>query len=203
MDLRQLRYFVAVAQHGSISLAAQAVYIAQPALTRQIQALEEELGATVFERSARGVRLTEVGKQLLVDANRLLGDAAATVERAQRVGRGEIGHLSIALPVMLTLRPLLTEVLRIFRHEAPGVSLTLSHLLSDTQLEWLPTGRLDAGFTLFRPPDDPAFEGIPICCWPIPPTGDGKAARPPRCATSTRWTSSGCRATPRRSGTTS
>lgn len=162
MDLRQLRYFVAVAQHGSISLAAQAVYIAQPALTRQIQALEEELGATVFERSARGVRLTEVGKQLLVDANRLLGDAAATVERAQRVGRGEIGHLSIALPVMLTLRPLLTEVLRIFRHEAPGVSLTLSHLLSDTQLEWLPTGRLDAGFTLFRPPDDPAFEGIPI-----------------------------------------
>lgn len=162
MDLRQLRYFVAVAECGSISLAAQSVHIAQPALTRQIQALEEELGTAVFERTTRGVHLTEAGKQLLLDANRLLGDATAAMERAQRAGRGEIGHLTIALPVMLTLRSLLADALRRFRREAPGVSLTLSHLLSDAQIELLPTGRLDAGFTLFRPLDDPAFKGIPI-----------------------------------------
>ncbi|GAA4334458.1 LysR substrate-binding domain-containing protein [Variovorax defluvii] len=162
MDLRQLRYFVAVAERGSISVAAQTVHIAQPALTRQMQALEEELGTSLFERTSRGVSLTEAGKQLLIDANRLLDDTAAAKERAQRTGRGEIGHLSIALPVMQTLGPLIAEVLRSYRREVPGVSITLSHLLSATQLDWLSTGRLDAGFLLFRPSDDPVFEGLPV-----------------------------------------
>lgn len=63
MDLRQLRYFSAVAKHGSISIAAQAVHIAQPALTRQIQSLEDELGTRLFERTTRGVKLTDAGNQ--------------------------------------------------------------------------------------------------------------------------------------------
>lgn len=162
MDLRQLRYFVAVAQHGSISVAAQAVHIAQPALTRQMQALEEELETALFERTTRGVNLTDAGKQLLTDANRLLDDTAAAKERAKRAGRGEIGHLSIALPVVQTLAPMTAEVLRNYRCEVPGISLTLHHLLSDSQLNLLSSRQLDAGFLLFRPPDDPAFEGIPI-----------------------------------------
>ncbi|WP_206995767.1 LysR family transcriptional regulator [Trinickia mobilis] len=162
MDLRQLRYFVAVAERGSISVAAQAVHIAQPALTRQMQALEEELGTSLFERTTRGVSLTDAGKQLLADANRLLDDTAAAKERAQRAGRGEIGQLSIALPVMQSLAPMIADILRNYRREVPGVSLTLRHLLSETQLGWLSSGQLDAGFLLFRPADDPAFEGIPI-----------------------------------------
>lgn len=162
MDLRQLRYFVAVAERGSISVAAQAVHIAQPALTRQIQALEDELGAALFERSTRGVSLTDAGKQLLTDASRLLDDTAAAKERAQRASRGEIGHLSIALPVVQTLAPMTAEVLRNYRRQVPGVSITLRQLLSDNQLSLLASGRLDAGFLLYRPLDNPAFEGLSV-----------------------------------------
>ncbi|HQQ69384.1 MAG TPA: LysR family transcriptional regulator [Alicycliphilus sp.] len=162
MDLRQLRYFAAVARHGSISVAAQAVHIAQPALTRQMQALEDELGTLLFERSTRGVTLTDAGRQLLADADKLLEDAATALLRAQRAGRGEIGHLSIALPVMQTLAPTIAQVLKQYRKEAPGVGLTLHHLLSEVQLGQIADGRLDAGFTLFRPPDDPLFKGISI-----------------------------------------
>lgn len=162
MDLRQLRYFSAVAKHGSISIAAQAVHIAQPALTRQIQALEEELGTRLFERTTRGVKLTDAGSQLLLDASKLLDDAAAAIERAQRAGRGESGHLSIALPVMQNLAPTIADVLKKYRKEVPGVGITLHHLLSDVQLGQIADGQLDAGFLLFRPPDDPSFEGIPV-----------------------------------------
>lgn len=162
MDLRQLRYFVTVAEHRSISVAAQKVHIAQPALTRQMQALEEDLGTALFQRTARGVNLTDAGKQLLTDASRLLDDAATAKERARRAGRGEIGHLSIALPVVQTLAPMTAEVLRKYRHEVPGVSITLRHLLSAEQLALLASGRLDAGVLLVRPSGDPAFNGIHI-----------------------------------------
>lgn len=162
MDLRQLRYFAAVAKHGSISVAAQAIHIAQPALTRQIQALEDELETRVFERTTRGVKLTDAGRQLLVDANQLLDSASAIRERAQRAGRGESGHLSLALPVMQSLVPKIAEVLRRYRKEVPGVGITLHHLLSDVQLAQIADGRLDAGFMLFRPPEDNSLEGIPV-----------------------------------------
>lgn len=162
MDLRQLRYFTAVARHGSISVAAQAVHIAQPALTRQMQALEDELGTLLFERTTRGVTLTDAGRQLLEDADKLLEDAAAAAQRAQRAGRGEIGHLSIALPVMQNLSPTIAQVLKRYRQEVPGVGITLHHLLSDIQLGQIADGRLDAGFMLFRPLDEPSFQGIPV-----------------------------------------
>ncbi|MNJ46119.1 HTH-type transcriptional regulator TfdS [compost metagenome] len=162
MDLRQLRYFVSVAEHGSISLAAQTIHIAQPALSRQIQALEEELGTALFERTTRGVLVTDAGKQLLTDARRLLDDTSAAMERAQRAGRGEIGHLSIALPSIPIVAPIIAEVLRVYRREVPGVSVTLRHLVSNNQLSMLLNGQLDAGFSLFRPLDDPGFDGIPV-----------------------------------------
>ncbi|WP_334109178.1 LysR family transcriptional regulator [Methylobacillus sp.] len=162
MDLRQLRYFSSVAKHGRISVAAQALHIAQPALTRQIQSLEDELGTRLFERTTRGVKLTDAGHQLLEDANKLLDDSAAAKERAQRAGRGESGHLSIALPVMQTLAPAIAAVLKRYRQEVPGVGITLHHLLSDVQIGQIAEGRLDAGFLLFRPLDDPSFEGIPV-----------------------------------------
>lgn len=162
MDLLQLRYFAAVAKHGSISVAAQAVHIAQPALTRRIHALEDELGTRLFERTPRGTKLTDAGRQLLADADQLLNDADAAKERARRAGQGEIGHLSIALPVMQNLSPPIAEVLRKYRKEMPGVGITLHHLLSDVQLAQISEGRLDAGFLLFRPLDDASLKGIPI-----------------------------------------
>jgi DNA-binding transcriptional LysR family regulator len=162
VDLRQLRYFVAVAECGSITVAAQTVHIAQPALSRQIQALEEELETKLFERTTRGVSLTYAGEQLLEDAIKLLDEFRATKERAKQAGRGKIGHLSIALPVMQPAAPTIAKILEIYRKKVPGVSLTLSHLLSDSQLALLSNGRLDAGLLLYRSLDDPAFEGIPI-----------------------------------------
>ena len=162
MDLRQLRYFIAVAEHANISLAAQAVHIAQPALSRQMKALEEEVGALLMERTGRGVKLTDAGEQLLRDARKLLEDAESAKQRAERAGRGEIGHLSIAVPVMQSLSPMIEAVLKQFHAEAPGVALTLHHLLSDDQLKMLGEGRLDAGFLLFRSREDPLLEGIPF-----------------------------------------
>lgn len=162
MDLRQLHYFCAVARHGSISLAAQAIPIAQPALTRRIQALEDELDTRLFERTTRGVTLTDAGVQLLEDASKLLDDAAAARERAQRAGRGERGHLSIALPVMQNLAPTIAGVLKQYRQEVPGVGITLHHLLSEVQLAQLADGRLDAGFLLYRPLDDGTLAGMPV-----------------------------------------
>lgn len=162
MDLRQLRYFVAVADHGSISVAAQALHIAQPALTRQIQGLEGELDTRLFERTPRGMRLTGAGEQLLTDASKLLEDASMARDRAQRAGRGEMGHLSLALPVLQSLSPPIAEILKAFRKEVPAVAMTVHHLLSDAQLRLMTEGRLDAGFLLFRPRDDQAFDGVPI-----------------------------------------
>lgn len=162
MDLRQLRYFSAVAKHGRISVAAQALHIAQPALTRQIQALEEEVGTRLFDRTTRGVKLTDAGIQLLEDANKLIGDALAAKERAQRAGRGESGHLSIALPVMQNPAPPIAGILKRYRKEVPGVGITLHHLLSDVQLAQIAEGRLDAGFLLFRPSNDVSLDGIPV-----------------------------------------
>ncbi|MBS0466783.1 MAG: LysR family transcriptional regulator [Proteobacteria bacterium] len=162
MELRQLRHFAAVARQGSISAAAQAVHIAQPALTRQMQALEDELGTLLFERSKRGVTLTDAGRQLLIDADKVLEETAAAAQRAQRAGRGEIGHLSIALPVRQGLLPTIAEVLKKYRQQIPGVGITLHHLLSEVQLSQLLDGRLDAGFMLFRPLDDPLLQGLPV-----------------------------------------
>lgn len=162
MDLRQLRYFIAVAEHSSISLAAQAVHIAQPALSRQMQALEEEVGVLLMERTGRGVRLTDAGTQLLRDARQLLEDSVGLKERAQRASRGETGHLSIAVPVMQSISPVIAAMIRNFHQDSPGVALTLHHLLSDEQLKMLSDGRLDAGFLLFRPANDRLLDGLPV-----------------------------------------
>jgi len=162
MDLRQLRYFVAVAEHSSISLAAQVVHIAQPALSRQMQALEEDVGTLLMERTGRGIRLTDAGEQLLRDARKLLEDSSIIKDRAQRAGRGETGHLSIAVPVMHSLSPVIGAVLKQYHQQAPNVALTLRHLLSDDQLNMLADGRLDVGFLLFRPHNDPLLKGIPF-----------------------------------------
>lgn len=162
VDLRQLRYFVAVANKGGISAAAQELCIAQPALTRQMQGLEDEIGVPLFDRVPRGVVLTEAGKQLLEDAKRLLDDTVTARERARRAGRGEIGHLSIALPVLQIFAPMVAQALGRYRQQVPDVSISLTHLLSDVQLAGISEGRLDASFLLFRPLDNPTFQGIPI-----------------------------------------
>ncbi|WP_333906373.1 LysR family transcriptional regulator [Delftia acidovorans] len=102
MDLRALRYFIAVLEAGSLSRAAHSLYVAQPALTAQIKKLEGELGAQLLERSHAGVTPTPAGAQLYEDARRLLSDADAMRERIQRLPQGPEGSVTIALPFLLT-----------------------------------------------------------------------------------------------------
>src|SRR6202049_1518635 len=115
MELRHLRYFVAVAQHGGISQAARALRIAQPALTKQIQDLEEDLGIVLVERRARGIDLTVGGRQFLTDAIRILDEATAAKERAVRASNGQLGSLSIAVTVQHALLPIFSQIMRLFR----------------------------------------------------------------------------------------
>src|SRR5512137_460542 len=88
MELRQLRYFVAVAEEGNISRAAKKIFLTQPALSRQIRALEEEIGHCLLERQAHSIRLTPVGEALLREAHDLLQHAEQMVERVRSAGRG-------------------------------------------------------------------------------------------------------------------
>jgi len=101
MDLRTLRYFVAVLQAGSLSRAAHSLYIAQPALTAQIKKLEADLGVQLLERSHVGVTATPAGTQLYEDAQRLLSDAEAMRERIQRLPQGPEGSVTVAVPFLL------------------------------------------------------------------------------------------------------
>lgn len=101
MELRSLRYFIAVLEAGSLSRAAGALYVAQPALTAQVKKLEVELGTQLFERSHVGVTPTAAGLQLYQDARKLLSDAQAMRERLQRVPDGPEGSVTVAVPFLL------------------------------------------------------------------------------------------------------
>nr|WP_232355766.1 LysR family transcriptional regulator [Burkholderia sp. M701] len=92
MEFRQLRYFVAAAEEGNVGAAARRLHISQPPVTRQIQALEQHLGVLLFERGARGVRLTPAGAAFLEDARRMLELGRTSVDRSRAASRGEIGQ---------------------------------------------------------------------------------------------------------------
>src|SRR5579864_3631522 len=97
MELRHLRYFVAVGEEQHYGRAASRLRVAQPALSRQIQDLEEELGFKLFERLPRGVRLNAAGKLFLEDARRVLQDIENAKRRAERIAHGKIGTLRIGI----------------------------------------------------------------------------------------------------------
>lgn len=101
VELRTLRYFIAVLEAGSLSRAASTLYVAQPALTAQIRKLEADLGAQLFERSHAGMTPTPAGLQLYQDARRLLSDAAAVRERVRSLPQGPEGSVTVALPFLL------------------------------------------------------------------------------------------------------
>src|SRR5215813_8694084 len=95
VELRHLRYFVAVGEEEHFGRAAERLHVVQPALTRQIRQLEEEIGCALFERLTRGVRLTEAGKSFLEEARRLLADLGRSVDRTRLVAQGKVGRLRV------------------------------------------------------------------------------------------------------------
>jgi DNA-binding transcriptional LysR family regulator len=146
MELRQLRYFVAVAEAEHFRRAAEALGIAQPALSRQVTALEKELGVSLFERLPRGVRLSAPGRVLLEESKRMLGEMGSIAERVQRVARGEVGRLCIAFSEAASGHAALTDSIRSFRAAHPDVALSLVSMPSGPQIEALRQGTIDAGF---------------------------------------------------------
>jgi DNA-binding transcriptional LysR family regulator len=149
MELRHLRYFVAVAEELNFSRAALRLHIAQPALSNQIKALEGELGVQLLERTRRMVRLTEAGKTLLSDARPLLADAQTAVLHAQGAQKGETGTLHIGY-VLTTANARLASIIKAFRDEFPGVNPDLAQLATGAQITRLKNRQLDVGFV--RPP---------------------------------------------------
>lgn len=146
MDLRHLRYFVAIAEHGSVRLAAEHVHISQPAISRQIHDLEEELGAPLFDRSPRGLNLTPVGEAFLVRARRILADVNAAKDQVRRIAAGLSGHLSFGFVENATWDGVLPKAFRAFKEYAPEVDLALRPLNTPEQLDLLESGALDGAF---------------------------------------------------------
>jgi DNA-binding transcriptional LysR family regulator len=151
MELRHLRYFIAVAEELHFTRAAKRLHIGQPPLSQAIQALEADLGAQLFERTKRSVRLTGAGALFLADAYRILTLSEQAAEGARRAQRGEAGELRIGFTFSTPLTPLFATVINRYRSQFPAVSLTLHEMSTLRQLEALETRALDLGF--IRPPE--------------------------------------------------
>ena len=145
MDIKQLRSFVAVAKVLSFSRAARQLHLSQPALSTQIQALENHLGARLFERNRRTVRLTAAGASLLADAEYLFQQIADIELRVARISSGEIGHLRIGFVASATLE-LIPAIATAFQKQYPGVTLEIRNISTVQQVDALRTGIIDAGF---------------------------------------------------------
>jgi DNA-binding transcriptional LysR family regulator len=146
MELRHLRYFLAVAQEGNVTRAAEKLGIGQPPLSQQILALEREVGVALFRRTGHGVTLTEAGEALLADTRRLLDDAQNAMLNAQRAGRGETGHLNLGFTASSAFNPAVPAAIRAFRNAYPGVGITLMEGNTTQLLGHLEKERLDLAF---------------------------------------------------------
>ncbi|HVR10748.1 MAG TPA: LysR family transcriptional regulator [Thermoanaerobaculia bacterium] len=161
MELRHLRYFVAVGEDEHYGRAAQRLRVAQPALSSQIQDLEREIGVQLFDRLPRGVRLSAAGKVFLEDCRRILKDVNEAAIRAERAARGIIGTLRVGFTESASWHGVVPDSLREFRRTHPEVDLQLSSLISQEQIEAVRSGRLDTAF-VYVPTADPQIAEIVV-----------------------------------------
>jgi len=158
MELRLLRSFQVLAEQGNFGRAARALHLSQPALTKQIRQLEEEVGAPLFDRGRHGARLTPVGALLAADVAPLLRHAEGVLERIRRAGRGDTGELRLGFGVATRL--LVPRLVSRFRRAHPQVHVTLADMSSPDQLDALERGALDVGFV--RLPVDRRLAVLPV-----------------------------------------
>lgn len=157
MELRHLRYFVAVADEKNFTRAAERLHIAQPPLSRQVQQLEEELGVALIEKGSRPLRLTEAGRFFHAHAQELLDKAADLKAMTQRVGKID-RRFAIGF-VASTLYGLLPEIVRRFRNRYQSLEISFHELTTMEQLQALKEGRIDVGFGRLKS-EDPAIRRI-------------------------------------------
>src|SRR6476646_4688571 len=162
MELRHLRYFVAVGEEQHYGRASRRLRVAQPALSRQIQDLEEELGFKLFDRLPRGVKLSPAGKLFLEDARRILQEVSDAAVRAGRVARGRSGTLRVGFTENSSWHGIVPDSFRRFREQQPDAELQLHPAPSLDQMEAIRSGRLDAGFVNFMPDADPELDQLAV-----------------------------------------
>src|SRR5262249_17945608 len=150
MELRHLRYFVAVADEENVSRAALKLHVSQPGISRQIRDLEDEIGFQLFERSAKAVRLTAAGKGFLAEARGILLQTEAAVKKARAAAHGNAGEIHVGYAPSLTVQ-ILPAALRKFQQDHPGIRVTLHDLSSEEMLEQLGTKKLHLALTV-QPP---------------------------------------------------
>ena len=160
MELRDLRYFVAVAEDLHFSRAAERLHMTQPALSRQIRALEAELEVQLFYRTKRSVKLTVAGQAFLEDAQQILHHVDQAMSTARRTARGETGQLRLSFTTS-ALRSVVPGVVREFRNRYPDVQLTMTERSTREQVEAFQAHQLDVGF-LYPPVDEKLLAITPI-----------------------------------------
>jgi DNA-binding transcriptional LysR family regulator len=160
MDLRQLKYFIAVAEERSFSRAALRLHVSQPPLSTQLKALEDELGARLLDRSNRGVTLTAAGQVFFDEMRAVLARLERGKEMARNAGRGDVGTLSIGF-VSIADYGILPPALKEFRSLYPAVEVHLHELTTDAQVREIRAARLDLGIGL-GPLDAPDLQFEPL-----------------------------------------
>jgi DNA-binding transcriptional LysR family regulator len=158
VELRQLRYFVTVAEELHFSHAAERLHMSQPPLTQQIQRLEAELGVRLFDRTTRRVRLTDAGRILLDDGARILTQVDRAVEAVRGAGRGDRGRLVLGF-VSSAPYEILPVALDLYQRRFPEVQVKVAEMTSNAQVEALREGHIDVGL-LRSPLESP--EGVSI-----------------------------------------
>ena len=146
MELRHLRYFIAIAEEGHITRAAERLGMQQPPLSQQLKAMERELNVQLFRRKPRGVELTDAGRTLLDDARGMLAHLDRAVEATRRAARGEQGRICLGVTSTTPFHPLVPRAIRAFREACPMVSLTVEECLSNELAERLQNESMDAAF---------------------------------------------------------
>ncbi|MHB9879290.1 LysR family transcriptional regulator [Pacificimonas sp. ICDLI1SI03] len=154
MELRHLRYFRAIGREEHFGRAALQLRVAQPALTRQIRDLEEELGVELFERLPRGVRLSDAGHVFLRETEEILSQVDRAVDRARKLASGHIGTIRVGLSEIISGHDFISNGLRAFREREPGVVLDLRSMSSMQQIMAIKDGLLDAGIVYDAHIDD-------------------------------------------------
>ena len=160
MEIRHLRYFVAVAEELHFGRAAQRLGMAQPPLSQQIRRLEQELGVQLLQRTKRRVQLTEPGRAFLDEARKVIAQVGTAVAVAQRAGRGEVGRLAIGFLGAATFS-LLPTILKVFRQRFPEVEIELHELKTSELVQALHQGRIHVGL-LRMPVNDELLSVEPI-----------------------------------------
>jgi DNA-binding transcriptional LysR family regulator len=156
VELRQLRYFVAIAQEGNFSRAAERLHVSQPPLSTQIKSLEEELGVRLLARTNRGVSLTAAGAVFYEETRAVLARLESARAKALRADRGDMGTLAVGF-VSIADYGILPPALKQFRASFPLIEVQLHELTTDAQIREIRAGRLELGIGL-APVDEPDLQ---------------------------------------------